>query len=166
MFAAPVATLGPTPSDSLASKRAGLTGGLRHSTGSSYRNTDLKLCSDPQSAVWEPMVIRFAVTGIVLFVTPPGRVAHWPGWRLPGLGKDRWSAPHIWFALLFLIASGFHTWLNWRTLLGYFTSRLTHQFPPRREWTPALAICGVVTAGRGNATGQRQAHLGMRWTFS
>ncbi len=91
--------------------------------------------------------VALAVTGVVLFITPPGRVAHWTGWRLFGLTKDDWGALHIWFALLFLIASGFHIWLNWRPLLGYFKSRLTRRFALRREWTLALAISGVVAVG-------------------
>lgn len=91
--------------------------------------------------------VALAVTGIVLFVTPPGRIAYWTGWRLLGLTKDNWSALHICFALLFLIASGFHIWLNWRPLLGYFKSRATRRFALRREWTLALIICGVVAAG-------------------
>jgi succinate dehydrogenase hydrophobic anchor subunit len=90
--------------------------------------------------------VALAVTGGVLFVTPPGRVAHWTGWRLLGLTKDQWGALHIWFALLFLIASGFHIWLNWRPLLSYFKSRLTRRFALRREWTLALAMCGVAPA--------------------
>ena len=91
--------------------------------------------------------IALAVTGVVLFVTPPGRVAHWTDWRLFGLTKDNWSALHIWFALLFLITSGFHIWLNWRPLLGYFKSKVTRRFALRREWTLALVLGSVVAAG-------------------
>lgn len=91
--------------------------------------------------------VALAVTGVVLFFTPVGRVAHWTGWRLLGLSKGQWEALHIWFALSFLIATGFHIWLNWRPLLGYFKSRLTRRFALRREWTLALVLCGVVFAG-------------------
>ncbi|MCK4342142.1 MAG: DUF4405 domain-containing protein [Phycisphaerae bacterium] len=91
--------------------------------------------------------VALAVTGVVLFVTPPGRVAYWTDWRLFGLTKDNWSALHIWFALLFLIAAGFHIWLNWRPLLGYFKSRVTRRFALRWEWTLALILCGVVAVG-------------------
>jgi len=88
-----------------------------------------------------------AITGAVLFITPPGRVAHWTGWRLFGLTKDGWSAVHIWFALSFLIASGFHIWLNWRPLLSYFKSRVTRHLALRREWALALVLCTAVFAG-------------------
>jgi len=91
--------------------------------------------------------IGLLVTGPVLFVTPPGRVANWTGWRLFGLTKDQWSALHIWFSLSFVIASGFHIYLNWRPLFGYFKSRLTHHFAFRWEWALALALCAGVCAG-------------------
>lgn len=91
--------------------------------------------------------IALAVTGVVLFVTPVGRVAHWTGWRLFGLSKGQWEALHSWFALSFLIAGGFHIWLNWRPLLGYFKSPLTRRFALRGEWTLALGLCAVVFAG-------------------
>lgn len=91
--------------------------------------------------------VALAVTGIVLFVTPPGRIAYWTGWRLFGLGKDQWGNLHIWFALLFVILSGFHIWLNWRSLLGYFKSRVTRHFALRREWTLALVLCGGIAVG-------------------
>jgi len=88
-----------------------------------------------------------AITGVVLFITPPGRVAHWTGWRLGGLTKDGWSALHIWFALSFLIASGFHIWLNWQSLLSYFKSRVTRHLALRREWALALVLCIAIFAG-------------------
>ncbi len=91
--------------------------------------------------------LALAVTGVGLFVTPPGRVAYWTDWRLLGLTKDNWSAIHIWFGLLFLIASGFHIWLNWRTLLGYFKSTVTRRFALRREWALALILAVTVVSG-------------------
>lgn len=91
--------------------------------------------------------VALAVTGTVLFVTPPGRVAYWTNWRLLGLGKDQWASLHIWFSLSFLILSGVHIWLNWRSLLGYFKSRVTHHFALRREWMLASVLCAVVVAG-------------------
>ena len=31
-------------------------------------------------------------SGVILYVTPQGRVAHWTGWTLLGLGKEQWRA--------------------------------------------------------------------------
>jgi uncharacterized protein DUF4405 len=46
--------------------------------------------------------VTLATSGIILFITPPGRIAHWTGWRFWGLTKTQWSSVHIWFALLFV----------------------------------------------------------------
>ncbi|MBN2446118.1 MAG: DUF4405 domain-containing protein [Phycisphaerae bacterium] len=86
-------------------------------------------------------------SGVVLFITPPGRIAYWTGWRLIGLGKDDWANLHLWFALLAVVLSGFHIWLNWRPLIGYFRSVATRRFALRGDWGLALVLCGVVTAG-------------------
>ncbi|MFC1601006.1 DUF4405 domain-containing protein [Candidatus Sumerlaeota bacterium] len=93
------------------------------------------------------MTLAFAVlvvSGVVLFLSPPGRIAHWTGWAILWLTKDQWSALHIWFAILFAISSAIHIYLNWRALLGYFKSRLTRQLAFRREWTLAVLLtCGL-----------------------
>ena len=58
------------------------------------------------------------VTGIVLYITPQGRVAHWTGWTIAGLGKEQWSAVHIVISLLFLTSAALHLYFNWRRSLN------------------------------------------------
>jgi len=88
-----------------------------------------------------------SVTGVVLFVTPPGRIAHWTGWTFWTLDKDQWAALHIWFSLIFLIAAAFHIYLNWKPLVSYFKSRARKAFALRWEWVVALVICALVWVG-------------------
>jgi hypothetical protein len=92
-------------------------------------------------------LLAMSVTGVVLFVTPPGRIAHWTGWTLSGLDKDQWTALHIWFSLVFLIAAAFHIYLNWKPLVSYFTSRARKAFALRREWVVSVALCVLVSVG-------------------
>jgi Domain of unknown function (DUF4405) len=87
------------------------------------------------------------VTGLALFITPPGRVANWTGWRFLGLTKQQWSAVHISFSLTFMIVSIFHIYLNWRPLLNCFKSRITRKFALRLEWVVALALSIIICAG-------------------
>jgi hypothetical protein len=61
-----------------------------------------------------------------------------------GLRKSEWIDLHIWFGLLFLVASVFHLILNWRPLLSYFRNRLTHQFGWRREWLTGAILCAAL----------------------
>ena len=56
-------------------------------------------------------------SGIILYVTPRGRIANWTGWTMLGLGKQGWQAVHINVALLFLIVACIHLYLNWRSVL-------------------------------------------------
>lgn len=85
--------------------------------------------------------LMLAVTGIVLFVSPPGRVANWTDWSILGLRKSEWGGIHIWFGLLFLVVSVWHLALNWRPMLNYFKNRRRRAFGLRKEW---LAACGIV----------------------
>jgi hypothetical protein len=86
-------------------------------------------------------------SGIVLFVSPPGRVANWTNWVILGLRKQEWIALHIWFSLLFLLVALGHVLFNWRPLLNYFKNRATRRIGFRWEWLLALMICGGVYVG-------------------
>ena len=92
------------------------------------------------------------VSGVILFLSPPGRVANWSDWRMLGYTKHDWSDLHAWFAVVFVVAALLHTVFNIRPLLSYFRSRLTRRIGFRWEWVMALGIGGAVFAGtRGRA---------------
>ncbi len=88
--------------------------------------------------------LAMSLTGIVLFVTPPGRFAHWTGWTIFALTKDQWGGLHIWFSLIFMVAALVHLYLNWRSFLNYFRNKVHKAFALRVEWIVALLLCGVV----------------------
>ena len=91
--------------------------------------------------------ILIAFTGVILFVTPPGRVANWTGWRLIGLTKHQWGGLHIWFGLVFIIAAAFHLYFNWKPLVNYFKDKVSRTFAMRAEWALVLAIAVIVLVG-------------------
>jgi hypothetical protein len=91
--------------------------------------------------------LAMSISGIVLFVTPFGRVAHWTGWRMLALTKEQWAAQHIWFSLVFMVTAAFHIYLNWRLLLNYFKDKARTAFALRWEWILSLIICGIVAVG-------------------
>ncbi len=88
--------------------------------------------------------VAMSITGVVLFVTPPGRVARWTGWRILALTKEQWAGLHIWFSLIFMIAAVLHLYLNWRAFLGYFRTRMDRAFALRVEWIAALLLCSAI----------------------
>lgn len=88
--------------------------------------------------------VAMCLTGIILFVVPPGRVANWTGWTLYGLTKAQWQALHIWFSLLFMVAAIVHIVYNWQCLLRYCQSKVTKAFTLRAEWSLSLLLCVVL----------------------
>lgn len=91
--------------------------------------------------------LALAVTGAILFIVPPGRVANWTGWTLLGLTKDRWQSLHIGFAILFVLGAGLHAYFNVKPLLSYFRDRERRTFALRREWVAALCLSALVAIG-------------------
>jgi uncharacterized membrane protein YgcG len=87
------------------------------------------------------------VSGAILFLAPPGRVANWTDWRIASLTKHEWGDLHIVFAALFLLGGLLHVWFNWRPLLSYFRSRAAKSRGMRWEWVAALLLCLLVFAG-------------------
>ena len=85
--------------------------------------------------------IGMAFTGIILFYVPPGRVANWTGWTMLALTKHQWIGLHDWFSIIFVFASVFHLYLNWKPFVGYFKSNVTRTFGLRAEWTLAMITC-------------------------
>ena len=91
--------------------------------------------------------ILLVFSGVMLFLSPPGRVANWTDWRLVGLTKHDWTGLHVWFAVVFLVVAVFHLIFNLRPLLNYFKNRKTRRLGFRWEWATALVLCGLVFAG-------------------
>jgi len=88
-----------------------------------------------------------AFSGIVLYFTPKGRVAHWTGWTMFGLEKEQWAGVHTVLAILFVIASGVHIYFNWRPLLRYFKDAAAKGMRNRAELGVAALITLVFFVG-------------------
>ena len=84
-----------------------------------------------------------ALTGVILYTVPHGRVAYWADWRLWNLAKEEWESIHINLALLFLIASGFHIYYNWKPILAYLRNRAKKLVIFSREFTVALGVAAL-----------------------
>jgi len=91
--------------------------------------------------------LGMCVTGIILFVVPPGRIANWTGWTIFGLTKQQWIGLHIWLSSVFMVAALVHIYLNWQCLLSYLKHRISHSFAFRAEWVTAMLVCVVITIG-------------------
>ena len=72
--------------------------------------------------VWSGLVM--AVSGIVLYIAPTGRVAHAAVWTLMGLDKEGWGAVHTILSFIFTIFAILHIVLNWKPLISYLKDRM------------------------------------------
>jgi hypothetical protein len=89
-----------------------------------------------------------AFTGIILYITPPGRVAKWVDWRLLGLTKEQWQAQHTIFAYTFFILSIFHIFtINWKVFLSYIKTKASKGFHMKREFRVSLVLILVIFFG-------------------
>ena len=71
-------------------------------------------------------VLMMLVSGVILYISPPGRVANWTDWRLMGLTKRGWQHQHIIFGFAFLILSLFHLFvINWKAFFSYLKAKTT-----------------------------------------
>lgn len=92
--------------------------------------------------------LTIAVSGLVLYISPKGRVANWTGWSVAGLGKEEWASIHTTMALLFLTFSAVHIWNNWRPLMNYIKKPVaTGVKRSKSEMLAAAALTLVVLLG-------------------
>lgn len=87
------------------------------------------------------------LSGAILYMSPPGRIANWTHWTISTLTKDEWKALHLCFSLLFVFSSIVHLVFNWKALLSYLKNRITSRFSFRWEWFFALLICLIIYFG-------------------
>jgi hypothetical protein len=90
--------------------------------------------------------LALALSGIVLYVAPPGRIANWSVWRLLLLSKAQWQAVHTIVALAFLVAALFHIYFNWKVLVAYLRSKLQAGIRMKRELAAASLTGAAILA--------------------
>lgn len=86
--------------------------------------------------------VFLSLSGVLLFVSPQGRVAYWSRWTLFGLTKDEYSAIHTTLMILFLVVGVWHAVLNWKPITAYLKNR-SRQLRPL---TPEFGVAAVLTA--------------------
>lgn len=91
--------------------------------------------------------IVMGVTGIILYITPQGRIAYWTDWKLLGLTKVDWGNIHILSCFLFLIVGSFHLYYNWKPLTHYFTEKASKGLKLKRELVISFLIILFLIVG-------------------
>ncbi len=86
-------------------------------------------------------------SGIILYIVPPGRVAHWKNWTLLGLTKTQWESLHTNLGYAFLVFAIFHIFYNWKSLYSYMYRKAKHAFYLKRELATATVLTLIIVIG-------------------
>jgi hypothetical protein len=98
------------------------------------------------SLAWTFLIIF--ISGIVLYIAPPGRVSNWTNWRLFGFSKSAWQAIHTIFSLAFVVLSIFHLFTyNWRVFWHYLTSKAAQGVNKQKELVISVILIMMVFFG-------------------
>jgi NADH:ubiquinone oxidoreductase subunit 5 (subunit L)/multisubunit Na+/H+ antiporter MnhA subunit len=92
-------------------------------------------------------IILMAATGIVLYISPPGRVAFWSNWFFVGLTKTEWHSVHTIFSFLFLVSGIFHIAFNWKLLINYLRGKAKESLKVRREFVLTSFTVFIIFTG-------------------
>ncbi len=94
------------------------------------------------------MFLTLLVSGVVLFISPPGRIAHWTDWALLGLTKEQWQAVHTLASLVFVVGGIFHLLdLNRRAIWNYLKRSRRPDSPFRMSLLFSVILSALVLAG-------------------
>jgi len=87
-------------------------------------------------------------SGFILYVAPPGRIANWGTWKLMLFTKAEWQALHTIFSYMFFILIIIHLFfVNWKTFLTYFKSKLKSGLNKKWELSSAIFISIIFFIG-------------------
>ncbi|MBN1279957.1 MAG: DUF4405 domain-containing protein [Chlorobium sp.] len=93
--------------------------------------------------------LMLLVSGVILYIAPPGRVANWTDWRMLGLTKTGWSNQHAIFGFAFAILSIFHLFfINWKAFLSYLKTKTAQGLKSPAELFSSIflaLLCGFGT---------------------
>jgi hypothetical protein len=74
------------------------------------------------------------ITGIILYIAPPGRYANWVTWKIFSLRKSEWQALHTIFSFTFVILSVLHLFvINWKVFWNYLKTKAKNGVNKKRE---------------------------------
>ncbi len=92
-------------------------------------------------------LVIMIITGIVLYIAPAGRIAHWSKWKFLGFTKTEWQALHTLFSFIWSGFAIYHVILNWKALINYMRRKSKEVLKLRKEFTYATIFTVLIFAG-------------------
>jgi len=71
--------------------------------------------------LWAMLLMTYS--GIMLFIAPEGKVAYWVNWSMFGMSKTQFGNMHVSFMILFIFATIFHLYFNWKPMVSYMKNK-------------------------------------------
>jgi len=101
---------------------------------------------------WTTFVVTIAfivdaLSGIILYIAPSGRVAHWTNWTIWGLTKDQWAAVHTIFGYVLLLIIVMHLYFNWKIFVNFLWSKAKKVVNLKWELALSFVVCLVIFFG-------------------
>ena len=95
---------------------------------------------------WTTFVVTISfivdtISGVILYIAPPGRIAHWTNWTVWGLDKEEWGAIHTIFGYVLLIIVGIHLYYNWKIFWNFIWSKVRKVLNLKWELITATVLC-------------------------
>jgi len=91
--------------------------------------------------------IGMAYTGIMLFLTPKGKIANWTDWQLLGLSKTQYTDLHITSMFVLLTFGIWHIYYNWKPLVSYLKNSTRRITLLKKEFLFALGLNALFVGG-------------------
>ncbi|GGD46180.1 hypothetical protein GCM10012288_20570 [Malaciobacter pacificus] len=92
-------------------------------------------------------VLVMSFTGILLFITPPGRVANWTNWQIFGMSKSLIADIHTTFMVLFIVATILHIFYNLKPIVSYMKNQAREFVLFTKEMIVAATLVVVFLIG-------------------
>lgn len=101
---------------------------------------------------WTTFVVTISfivdtVSGVILYIAPPGRIANWTNWNVWGLDKEEWGAIHTIFGYVLLIIVGIHLYYNWKIFWKFIWSKIQKALNLKWELITATLLCLLLFLG-------------------
>lgn len=91
--------------------------------------------------------IIILISGVILYIAPPGHYAHAVDWRILGLDKGEWEALHTLFSYVAVIFAIIHLVVNWKALVNYLWDRTKHAYRLKREFIITILLTLLIGVG-------------------
>ncbi len=91
--------------------------------------------------------LMMIITGIVLYIAPPGRIAHWSNWLFLGFTKTQWEAFHTLFSFIWIVVAIYHIIYNWKPLIFYIKRKTKENLKLNKEFGIATLFTILIFAG-------------------